>query len=308
MDAGGNRAQECATGPGPALAPAARMRMGILLVLPPILKPRDARGWHVPRGGTQGAVGGRMLVVASWRAAVVTTAAALVVLVLVAGCGAVGVDTLDVRAASASAETACASTAAALCARTRECGPFVFDKTYASVATCTTAITAGCVDRYVGEGAAAEITDCSARVAASSCEGLIDLEHTLDPAWLLVACPVTPGRYPAGEHCLRDGDCTTGLCSRLRLSGKQPCGVCVEPPAPSVHGQAGVACSSDPDCASLHCADGRCTDLAKLGETCGRKPCDVRFGLTCGEDEKCGPVEQIPPGFCGDAGVHDEMS
>lgn len=228
------------------------------------------------------------------RCHLVAALTAVVVSVLVAGCGSVApVDTFEIRAASASAELACAPSGAAICERAKACSPFWFARFYTSVATCSAVFTERCLDRYRGEGAAAEIADCSAAVTSLSCEALIDpvLVKYFDPVELLSSCPVTPGVFAAGERCLRDGDCTTGHC--VWHGG---CGTCMAPVAPLTFRKVGEACASSDDCASQWCASGTCGEVGKLGETCADRPCDVVAGLTCGSDSRCRPFGTAPVG------------
>jgi hypothetical protein len=192
---------------------------------------------------------------------------AVAVSVVVTGCGSVApVDTFEVRAASTSAESACAPSATAICERASACSPFWFARFYTSVATCTAVFTERCRDRYRGEGAPTVIVTY------------------YDPHELLTSCPVTPGVFGAGERCLRDGDCTTGHCA-----WQGGCGTCVAPVAPLTFRKVGEACTSDDACASRWCSSGKCGEVAKLGEACADRPCDLLAGLTCGSDSLCRP-------------------
>jgi hypothetical protein len=223
------------------------------------------------------------------------------VAMLATGCGSAVVTgndppTLAVHEASTSAQDACASSGAAICARAEECSPFWFGQFYTSVATCRAVFTAACADRYVGTGAAPSIADCSAKIASLTCEELLDpvVVTTLDPAVMIASCPVTPGAFALGASCLRDGDCSTGHCA----AGKgDACGTCDTPPAPRALRQLGEECTDSYGCASLTCAGGQCVESAKLGEPCGEaRACDLLAGLTCGSDSRCRPFGVAPVG------------
>jgi hypothetical protein len=244
-----------------------------------------------------------MLTFVSARTAFVTSAVAMLALGLAAGCGSVApVETFAIGEASSSAKAACASSGAALCERANACSPFWFAQFFTSVATCSAVYAEDCVDRYKGKGAAIEIADCSPAVAALSCEALLDpvLVTYYDPAVIIASCPVTPGVFGAGERCLRDGDCTTGHCSWNWKEGS--CGKCVAPVEPLTFRDVGEACTSDAACASRWCSSGQCGEIAKLGEACLDRPCDLLAGLTCGSDFVCRPTGTVPlgqpcPGF-----------
>jgi hypothetical protein len=223
-----------------------------------------------------------MLTCVSVKSAVVMAAAASLVMVVAAGCGSVApVDTFETHEASASALSACTTSAAAICERASACSSFWFPRFYTSPTTCAAVFTERCLDRYRGEGAATPIADCSAAVASLSCEELLDPVVTfLEPTVLLGSCPVTPGTFAAGERCLRDGDCTTGRCS-WREKGHEDCGPLAKD---------GESCDSGDACASRWCTPTRtCASTAKLGEACGERPCDLLAGLTCGSDSLCRP-------------------
>ncbi len=232
----------------------------------------------------------------SARHLVAAAASAVVIVVAASGCGSVApaADTFALHEASTSAEDACAPSGAAICNRARDCAPFWFDRLYTSIATCTAVFTEKCVDRYRGEGAATKIADCSAAVGSLSCEELFDpvVITYLDPGGMIASCPVTPGIYADGERCLRDGDCTTGHCSWAAGS----CGKCAAPGAPPALRKTGEACTSDGECASRWCSNGACGKVAKLGEACADRPCDLLAGLTCGSDARCRPFGTIPVG------------
>src|SRR4051794_13287785 len=108
-----------------------------------------------------------MLVLRSSKSALVTRAVAILAVTLptlatlTTGCRSVvtGNDppTLKIGEASTSAQDACASSGAAICARAEECSPFWFGQFYTSLATCSAVFTATCLDRYVGAGAAPSI-------------------------------------------------------------------------------------------------------------------------------------------------------
>jgi hypothetical protein len=216
-------------------------------------------------------------------------AAAVVVAFVIAGCGSVApVDTFETHEASASALSACTASGAALCERANACSPFWFQRVYTNLATCAAVHTEKCLDRYRGEGAAMEITDCTAAVASLSCEELLDpIVTSLDPSVLFASCPVTPGVFGAGERCLRDGDCTTGRCS-WREKGHEDCGTCIAAVAPAKLAKDGESCDSGNACASRWCtSSSTCGSTAKLGEACGDRPCDLLAGLTCGADSLC---------------------
>lgn len=220
--------------------------------------------------------------------------AAIVVSVAVAGCGSVApADTFEVRAASTSAELACAPSAAAICERAKACSPYWFARFYTSIATCAAVFTERCVDRYRGKGAATEVADCASAVTSLSCEELLDpvLVKYFDPLELLSSCPVTPGVFGAGERCLRDGDCATAHCA-----WQGGCGTCTAPVARLTFGKVGEACKFDDACASHWCAAGTCSTVAKRGESCAGRPCDVLAGLTCGSDSLCRPFGAAPLG------------
>ncbi|MDB5214974.1 MAG: hypothetical protein JWO86_2901 [Myxococcaceae bacterium] len=237
-----------------------------------------------------------MLTFVSLKSAVVMTAAAAVVLVAAAGCGAVApVATFETHEASASALSACAPSGAAICERASTCSPFWFDRIYTSVSTCAAVFTERCVDRYRGEGAATTIADCAAAVTSLSCDAFLDPVLTfLDPSVLLSWCPVTPGVFAAGDRCLRDGDCTTGNCAWHHGTG---CGICDPPIAVTALPKDGEACSSSDMCASRWCsAGGTCAPTAKLGEPCADRPCDLLGGLTCGSDSLCRFFGTVPLG------------
>jgi len=245
-----------------------------------------------------------MLVLGSSKTALVTSTAGILALAVAtlaaAGCGSVvsGDDppTLAVHEASTAARDACASSGAAICTRARECSPFWFGQLYTSLETCSAVFTAKCLDRYIGEGAAPSIADCSEKIGSLTCQELLDpvVVTTLDPSVLIDACPVTPGAFALGASCLRDGDCSTGHCATSKADA---CGTCDEPPAPRALRKIGEECTDSYGCASLTCAAGQCVENAKLGEPCSEaRSCDLLAGLTCGSDSRCRPFGVAPVG------------
>lgn len=228
------------------------------------------------------------------RCHLVAALTAAVIGVAAAGCGSVApVDTFEVRAASTSAEQACASSGAAICERASACSPFWFSQIYTSLATCSAVFAERCLDRYRGEGAATEIADCSPVIKSLSCRELIDpvIATSLDPSVMIASCPVTSGVFAPGERCLRDGDCTTGHCA-----WKGSCGTCAAPVAPLTFLGVGEACTDGTACATQQCKGGRCADVAQLGEECFDRACDFIAGLTCGSNHRCRPYGTVPLG------------
>lgn len=211
---------------------------------------------------------------------------------------------------SSSLTDSCVGTARTICARAETCSPKFIRYFFGSVSICEDRVTRECSAFYGGPGAADAIPSCTAAAEAVLCEDVFDVLPALALAGparrLFDLCPKAPGRFAVGELCLRDGDCSSGVCSTL--AGDIGCRQC-RPPLP----REGEACTEPGSCAPpLACIGGKCIRRNPIGGDCrstadcvGDAPCiDLRCvdpscrdgepGCWLGRGETC--VETTPGG------------
>lgn len=167
---------------------------------------------------------------------------------------------------AAEAETACVATAQSACTRVDACSPPLMAYAFGDRTRCEREVLDACRKRYHGEARDPRPAACD--YAKDSCESVLETV-----AWssfaadrgrgsaLVALCSPTPGRLAAGERCVSDGDCTTGLCAGSSGS----CSTCQERRAE------GATCTGHDCAAGLRCSvlEKKCERAtAKLGEAC----------------------------------------
>lgn len=213
---------------------------------------------------------------------------------------------------SAAVGESCGVSARALCAYADDCSPQYVAYYFGSIEQCRKDVARVCLSRYSGPGAASSPVACATlTVEKVRCDVFVSpLAQFLRPIGegLLASCPVTPGAFPDGAPCLRDGDCASGSCSEggtlpKRDLGPAQCRRCRTEERRVIADDApialdGAACSAITDCAlglGFTCGnDGRCASFSVVGagEVC------VEHGNPEPGDRLCAARTSCTEGIC----------
>jgi len=209
----------------------------------------------------------------------------VVVLAAMAGCSS------ESNGSAATAAQACADFADAKCQKLQSCAPFLVQRDFGDLATCTARFELECPSGLAANGSTlmpGALDTCAHAFQAESCSAyLADYASNDNPP----ACAFS-GSLPLGAACADDDQCASGFCRHLASKG---CGVC------GTRSPVGGACGSASDCerTGLTCVGGSCVVMALLGEACDptTRPCTALLycpiGGTCvgllGQGGTCNP-------------------
>ncbi len=202
----------------------------------------------------------------------------------------------------------CADYAATYCSALSECAPRRITRDYEDEENCVDVLSARCASEEERGFPIADMAGCIETLNAGDCDDVLsDLSG---------ACKHERGSKAAGEPCIDNGECNSGIC---RFSGTQ-CGECTEVAALGdpcdVSGLSctapGLTCDYEAEeCAAIEivgvgevcdgssvvlcepnlvCSGGECAETLQEGDDCSLDPnrCDPRRELNC-TDNECVP-------------------
>ena len=162
-----------------------------------------------------------------------------------------------------STSQACADWASANCKKFQSCAPFLIQRDFGDLATCTSRLALACPPNAMPSGSTltpGALEACDRAYQTATCA---DYLSNKNPS----ACAFK-GSLAVGAVCAADDQCANGYCQALVPAA---CGVC------ATRSPVGGACFSDLDCeqTGLTCGAGTCVPLAVLGAACDQAhPCE----------------------------------
>lgn len=167
------------------------------------------------------------------------------------------------NASAVSTSQACADWASANCDKFQSCAPFLIQRDFGDLATCTARLALACPPNSTTSGSTVMPGALEACAHAYQTEACADYLSNKTPS----ACAFE-GSLALGAVCAADDQCANGYCLRLAPAA---CGVC------AARAPVGGACFTDSDCqqTGLTCGGDTCVPLAVLGAACDQAhPCE----------------------------------